>query len=75
MTAVEILDGIHRIDVEVGGRPLYLFLSIGEERDDPWEPDGAQELVYSLHGHAERLATGAGRNADGHVVHRACESP
>ena len=27
---MEILDGIHRIDAEVGGRPLYLFLFLGE---------------------------------------------
>ena len=27
---MELLDGIHRIDAEVGGRPLYLFLFLGE---------------------------------------------
>ena len=27
---MEILDGIHRIDAEVGGRPLYLYLFLGE---------------------------------------------
>src|SRR2546430_1454365 len=29
---MELLDGIHRIDAEVGGRPLYLFLFLGERR-------------------------------------------
>jgi glyoxylase-like metal-dependent hydrolase (beta-lactamase superfamily II) len=29
---MEILDGIHRIEAEVGGRPLYLFLFLGERR-------------------------------------------
>ena len=37
----------------------------------PWEPAVAQELVYSLHGHAERQAERAGRDADGHVIYRA----
>src|SRR5438270_4977313 len=27
---MEIVDGIHRIDAEVAGRPLYLFLFLGE---------------------------------------------
>jgi glyoxylase-like metal-dependent hydrolase (beta-lactamase superfamily II) len=29
---MEILDGVHRIEAEVGGRPLYLFLFLGERR-------------------------------------------
>ena len=41
----------------------------------PWEPALAQELVYSLHGHAERAAERAGRDADGHVVYRLKEQP
>ena len=41
----------------------------------PWEPALAQELVYSLHGHAERAAEHAGRDADGHVVYRLKEQP
>jgi glyoxylase-like metal-dependent hydrolase (beta-lactamase superfamily II) len=27
---MEVVDGIHRIEAEVGGRPLYLFLFLGE---------------------------------------------
>jgi glyoxylase-like metal-dependent hydrolase (beta-lactamase superfamily II) len=52
-----------------------LIERVNERLDDPWEPDAAQELVYSLHGHAERLAARAGRNADGHVVYRARKGP
>jgi glyoxylase-like metal-dependent hydrolase (beta-lactamase superfamily II) len=28
----EVVEGVHRIDAEVGGRPLYLFLFLGERR-------------------------------------------
>jgi glyoxylase-like metal-dependent hydrolase (beta-lactamase superfamily II) len=29
---VELVDGVHRIEAEVGGRPLYLFAFLGERR-------------------------------------------
>lgn len=29
---VELVPGVHRIDAEVGGRPLYLFLFLGERK-------------------------------------------
>lgn len=29
---MELAEGVHRIDAEVGGRPLYLFLFLGERR-------------------------------------------
>jgi glyoxylase-like metal-dependent hydrolase (beta-lactamase superfamily II) len=32
VNAVELVPGVHRIDAEVGGRPLYLFLFLGERR-------------------------------------------
>ena len=48
-----------------------LIERVNERLDEPWEPDLAQELVYSLHGHAERLTAPASRNADGHVVYHA----
>jgi hypothetical protein len=126
----ELLEGVHRIEAEVAGRPLYLFLFLGERRllldagcsttvaefvvprapgtpswpaqrdgdvrtflaetrdfvdtidelvqdclaavpsgltlrdlievcnarlPEPWGADTAPELVYSLHGHVERL--------------------
>jgi glyoxylase-like metal-dependent hydrolase (beta-lactamase superfamily II) len=50
-----------------------LIACVNERLDAPWEPALAQELVYSLHGHAERLGVQAGRNAAGHVVYRARE--
>src|SRR5262249_7253550 len=40
---------------------------VNERLDEPWPPDVAPELVYSVHGHAERQAMHAGRNAEGHV--------
>ena len=30
--AVELVEGVHRIEAEVGGRPLYLFAFLGERR-------------------------------------------
>ena len=30
MNDVELVEGIHRIEAEVGGRPLYLFAFLGE---------------------------------------------
>ena len=32
MTMVELVPGVHRIEAEVGGRPLYLFAFLGERR-------------------------------------------
>lgn len=32
MSPVELVPGVHRIDAEVGGRPLYLFVFLGERR-------------------------------------------
>jgi hypothetical protein len=51
-----------------------LIERVNERLDEPWEPGLAQELVYSLHGHAERQGVHAGRNADDHIVYRAKES-
>lgn len=48
-----------------------LIECVNARLDRPWEPALAQELVYSLHGHAERQAVRAGRDADGHVLYRA----
>jgi glyoxylase-like metal-dependent hydrolase (beta-lactamase superfamily II) len=32
VTIVEVAPGVHRIEAEVGGRPLYLFVFLGERR-------------------------------------------
>jgi glyoxylase-like metal-dependent hydrolase (beta-lactamase superfamily II) len=32
VTVVELVPGVHRIEAEVGGRPLYLFAFLGERR-------------------------------------------
>ncbi len=50
-----------------------LIERVNERLDEPWEPGLAQELVYSVHGHVERQAEHAARNADGHIVYRAKE--
>jgi glyoxylase-like metal-dependent hydrolase (beta-lactamase superfamily II) len=70
---VEEIEG--HVRASLGEAPEGLTLrglieSVNERLDEPWDPVTAQELVYSLHGHAERLATRAGLNADGHVVYR-----
>ncbi len=75
---VEHLDGLARAcfaESPEGLTVRELIERVNERLDVPWEPGLAQELVYSLHGHAERLAERAGRNADGYVVYRAKESP
>jgi glyoxylase-like metal-dependent hydrolase (beta-lactamase superfamily II) len=59
-----------------GGLTLReLIEAVNERLDEPWEPGIAQELVYSLHGHAERQAVHAGRNAEGRIVYRIDGAP
>ena len=73
---VEHVDGLARacFDEAPDGLTLReLIEGVNGRLDEPWEPAVAQELVFSLHGHAERMAVHAGRNADGHVVYRARE--
>lgn len=73
---VEHVDGLVRACLAEAPEGLTLrelIEGVNERLDTPWEPDLAQELVYSLHGHAERQAVRAGRNADGHIVYRAKE--
>jgi glyoxylase-like metal-dependent hydrolase (beta-lactamase superfamily II) len=75
-TYVEHIDGLVRAcfaDAPDGLTLRELIERVNERLDEPWEAGLAQELVYSLHGHAERLAAHAGRDAHGHVVYRAKE--
>jgi len=75
---VEHVDGLVRAclaETPSGLTLRKLIERVNERLDEPWEPAAALELVYSLHGHAERLAVHAGRNADGHVVYRMREGP
>ena len=61
----------------LGDQPLTLRSLIGrvnEQLDEPWPEHLELELVYSIHGHVERLvergrATTA-RDEEGHVVYR-----
>ena len=72
-TYVEEIDGHVRASFAEAPEGLTLrelIERVNERLEEPWDPVTAQELVYSLHGHAERLATPAGRNEDGHVVYR-----
>jgi glyoxylase-like metal-dependent hydrolase (beta-lactamase superfamily II) len=74
---IEHVDGLVRAcfaEAPEGLTLRELIERVNEGLDDPWEPALAQELVYSLHGHAERQALQSGRNADGHVIYRAKES-
>jgi hypothetical protein len=75
---VEHVDGLVRACLAEAPEGLTLrelIECVNERLDEPWEPGVAQELVYSLHGHAERRAVHAKRNSDGHVVFRPGESP
>jgi glyoxylase-like metal-dependent hydrolase (beta-lactamase superfamily II) len=74
---IEHVDGLARMcfaESPDGLTLRELIERVNERLDEPWEPELAQELVYSLHGHAERQAVHAGRNVDRHVVYRAKES-
>ena len=74
---VEHVDGLVRTcfaEAPEGLTLLELIECVNERLDEPWEPGLAQELVYSLHGHAERQAVHAKRNSDGHVVYGPVES-
>jgi glyoxylase-like metal-dependent hydrolase (beta-lactamase superfamily II) len=70
---VEHVDGFVRACLAEAPEGLTLrelVERVNERLDEPWEPGLAQELVYSLHGHAERQAVHAERNSDGYVVYR-----
>lgn len=71
---VERLDGLVRASL---AEPLTLAELLGrvnQQLERPWPDQGAQELVYSVHGHAERLVTlglaSRTRGADGIVVYQ-----
>ncbi len=73
---VEHVDGLVRAclaEAPDGLTLRELIERVNDRLDEPWEQGVAQELVYSVHGHAERQAVHAGRNADGHVVYRTRE--
>jgi glyoxylase-like metal-dependent hydrolase (beta-lactamase superfamily II) len=71
---VEHMDGLVRACLAEAPDGLTLrevIERVNERLERPWEPAVAQELVYSLSGHLERLALHTDRNADGHLVYRA----
>ena len=45
-TSTEIVTGVHRIDAEVGGRPLYLFAFLGERHK---VEDDAYRVLLAAH--------------------------
>lgn len=74
---VQQLDGLVRASLAEPLTLAALIARVNEQLDSPW-PDGiAQELVYSVHGHAERLvALGLAtseRGGDGRVVYEVRE--
>lgn len=76
---VEHVDGLVRACL---AEPLPLdglIACVNQQLDRPWPKDIAPELVYSLHGHAERLvalgAANSNRGADGRAVYQMSGSP
>jgi glyoxylase-like metal-dependent hydrolase (beta-lactamase superfamily II) len=72
---VERIDGL--VVASLGDRPLTLrsmIARVNEQLDQPWPEHLEQELVYSIHGHIERLVEGgdatAERDKEGRVVYR-----
>jgi glyoxylase-like metal-dependent hydrolase (beta-lactamase superfamily II) len=75
---VEEIDGLVRAcfaDAPEGLTLRELIEGVNERLEEPWEPGLAPELVYSLHGHAERRAVHAGRTSAGHIVYRPRTGP
>jgi glyoxylase-like metal-dependent hydrolase (beta-lactamase superfamily II) len=75
---VERIDGL--VSAAVGDQPRTLralIARVNERLDEPWPPELEHELVYSVHGHVERLVergrATADRDANGHVVYRSAE--
>ena len=77
----ETRDYVERIDalvaVSLSDRPMTLralIAAVNEQLDEPWPEGLDQELVYSVHGHVERLVergqVSVGRDGDGHLVYR-----
>jgi glyoxylase-like metal-dependent hydrolase (beta-lactamase superfamily II) len=71
---VEHVDGLVRASLTEPLTLRELIVRVNEQLDRPWPDEIAPELVYSVHGHAERLvARGTAtseRDADGRVVYR-----
>jgi glyoxylase-like metal-dependent hydrolase (beta-lactamase superfamily II) len=70
---VEHVDGLVRACLAEAPEGLTLrelIERVNERLDEPWEPGLAQELAYSVHGHAEGQAVHAKRSSDGYVVYR-----
>jgi len=55
---VEQVDGLVRASLTEPMTLSTLIESVNAQLDSRWPDDGAQELVYSVHGHAERLVAG-----------------
>jgi glyoxylase-like metal-dependent hydrolase (beta-lactamase superfamily II) len=72
---VERIDGL--VVAGLGNEPLTLLsliARVNEQLDRPWPEHLAQELVYSIHGHIERLVergrATAERDEEDHLVYR-----
>jgi glyoxylase-like metal-dependent hydrolase (beta-lactamase superfamily II) len=72
---VEQIDGFVRSSLAEPMTLSALIESVNAQLECPWPDDGVQELVYSVHGHAERLAARGlatrTRGRDGLVVYEA----
>jgi glyoxylase-like metal-dependent hydrolase (beta-lactamase superfamily II) len=74
---VEHLDRLVRASLEEPLMLRALITRVNEQFAEPWPEETAPELVYSVHGHAERLvALGLAtreRGADGRVIYQVCK--
>jgi glyoxylase-like metal-dependent hydrolase (beta-lactamase superfamily II) len=71
---VERIEGLVRASLAEPSTLPGLIARVNQQLDSPWPEETAPELVYSIHGHAERLvALGDATSvpdADGHLVYR-----
>ena len=74
---VEHLDGLVRACLAEPMTLDGLIACVNQQLDPPWPDEVAPELVYSIHGHVERLVAGGAatsvRSADGRPVYQASQ--
>jgi hypothetical protein len=70
------VDGLVRTGLAEPRTLSALISYVNDQLDSPWADAGAQELVYSVHGHAQRLVklglATAARGPDGLIVYEGC---
>ena len=73
---VERVDDLVRAGLAEPRTLAALITSVNDQLESPWPDEGAQELVYSVHGHAQRLVelglATATRGPDGLIIYEGC---